>query len=74
MLPEKLMTAKEVAELLQVSEDWVYLRARTKQLPAVRVGGIVRFRPSDVRAVIGLPDEPRTVTTLKLVGDSREEG
>jgi excisionase family DNA binding protein len=51
---EKLLTAEEVALLLNVSTAWVYDHADRKQprIPCVRLGKSVRFRPEDVRAFI----------------------
>ena len=45
---EKLLTGREVAELLQVNPKTVERMARAGRLPSVRVCGRVRFRPSDI--------------------------
>lgn len=47
---ERLLTAEQVAELLQVSESMVYKLRRTGALPAVRVGALLRFNIEAVRA------------------------
>ncbi|MGI8462321.1 MAG: helix-turn-helix domain-containing protein [Solirubrobacterales bacterium] len=44
----KLITADEVAELLQVPKSWVYRACREGALPAVRCGRYVRFDPADI--------------------------
>jgi excisionase family DNA binding protein len=46
----ELMTIKEVAKKLGVSENWVYshLRAREPLVPHVRLGGNIRFREEDI--------------------------
>jgi excisionase family DNA binding protein len=51
---EKLLTAEEVAQLLNVSAAWVYDHADRKQpaIPCVRLGRSVRFRPEDVRTFV----------------------
>jgi excisionase family DNA binding protein len=51
---EKLLTAEEVAQILNVSRAWVYDHAYRKQpaIPCVRLGKAVRFRPEDVRTFI----------------------
>ena len=51
---ETLLTAREVAAILKVSYCWVKDHATRKQprLPCVRVGDLLRFRPSDIRAFI----------------------
>ena len=51
---ETLLTAQEVAAILKVSYCWVKDHATRKQprLPCVRVGGLLRFRPVDIRQFI----------------------
>jgi excisionase family DNA binding protein len=51
---ERLLTAEDVAQLLNVSTAWVYDHADRKQpaIPCVRLGKSVRFRPEDVRAFV----------------------
>ena len=51
---EKLLTAEEVARILNVSTAWVYDHADRKrpQVPSVRLGKAVRFRPEDVLTFI----------------------
>ena len=46
----KLMTIKDVAKKLGVSENWVYshLRVRKPLVPHVRLGGNIRFREEDI--------------------------
>jgi excisionase family DNA binding protein len=51
--PSRLLTIKQVAELLQVPESWVYGRTRVRyhgRLPGVRIGKYWRFRESDIIA------------------------
>jgi excisionase family DNA binding protein len=50
----ELMTIKEVAKKLGVSENWIYshLRDRMPLLPHVRLGGHIRFREADVEVWI----------------------
>ena len=42
----KLLSVRELAAQLGVSGDWVY--SHLKQLPVVRLGRHVRFRPDDI--------------------------
>jgi excisionase family DNA binding protein len=51
---EKLLTAEEVAQILNVSTAWVYDHAERKHplIPSVRLGKVVRFRPEDMRAFV----------------------
>lgn len=49
---EKLLTAKQVAEWLSVSEKWVYahIAEGEPRIPAKRLGGAVRFQASEIEA------------------------
>ena len=40
----RLLTADQVADLLQVPTSWVYAEARAGRIPHVRVGRYRRFR------------------------------
>lgn len=65
--PEPLMTAEEVATYLNVSPSMVYKLRRTRVLPAVQIGSLLRFPPEAVRAYSrgeppptgGAPEVPR---------------
>lgn len=50
----ELMTIKDLAKKLGVSENWVYchLRVRKPLLPHVRLGGHIRFREEDIEVWI----------------------
>ena len=51
--PEKLLTADEVAEILQVSLTTVYRRMQTGELPHIKLGHRqVRVKPEDLEAYI----------------------
>lgn len=45
-----LWTADDVAQYLKVSRSWVYHRAESGELPYVRIGALLRFQPSAIRA------------------------
>jgi excisionase family DNA binding protein len=47
---ERLMTADEVAAVLQVARGWVYAATRRNEIPHVRLGRYVRYRPSAIEA------------------------
>ena len=49
---EKLTTAEWVAEKMGIPLPSIYDYARRGILPCVRVGKLVRFRPSDIDAFI----------------------
>jgi len=43
-----ILTIKEVAEYLKVTERTIYRLAAAKKIPAFKVGGIWRFRATDI--------------------------
>jgi excisionase family DNA binding protein len=47
-LVDPLLTADEVAALLQVTKAWVYAQTRAKRIPHVPLGRYVRYRRSAV--------------------------
>lgn len=51
-LVQPLLKPEEVAERLNVTTSWVYLAARTRKLPSVRLGRNVRFREADINEFI----------------------
>jgi excisionase family DNA binding protein len=44
----RLLTAKEVGELLQLNVSWVLDAARRNAIPHIRLGRYVRFRRTDI--------------------------
>lgn len=46
--PDRLLTAAEVGELLQVRSSWVLDAARRNAIPHIRLGRYVRFRRADI--------------------------
>jgi excisionase family DNA binding protein len=58
---DKLLTADEVASLMQVTPAWVYAECRRNALPHLRLGRYVRFRRSAIdRWLDGSERGPRT--------------
>jgi excisionase family DNA binding protein len=55
---ESMMTARQVAELLGVHENWVYDHAATGVLPSYKIGGTRRFDPTEVRRFIAEHRQP----------------
>jgi excisionase family DNA binding protein len=49
---EPMMTARQVAELLGVHENWVYDQAASGVLPSYKIGGTRRFLPEELRGWI----------------------
>jgi excisionase family DNA binding protein len=59
---ETLWDARDVATYLKVSRSWVYQKAEAGLLPYLKVGGLVRFVPEQVRQFVlgsGGPGAPR---------------
>ena len=48
--PETLWDARDVATFLKTSRAWVYLHAEQGTLPSIRIGGLRRFWPAQIRA------------------------
>lgn len=44
----EILTIKDVAEYLKVTERTIYRLAAAKKMPAFKVGGIWRFRMTDI--------------------------
>ena len=55
---ESMMTARQVAELLGVHENWVYDQAASGELPSYKIGGTRRFDPDELRGWIAEHREP----------------
>jgi|HubBroStandDraft_6_1064221.scaffolds.fasta_scaffold552503_2 excisionase family DNA binding protein len=51
-LPARLLTAEEVAEIMNVDIRTVRRRIKDKTLPIVRFGRLVRIRPEVLAALI----------------------
>lgn len=64
---ESMMTARQVAELLGVHENWVYDQAASGGLPSYKIGGARRFRPDEIEAWLSAqrstPAAPQVVPT-----------
>ncbi len=49
-MSEQLWDVNDVAKYLKVSRSWVYQRVAAGLLPYARIGALVRFRASRIRA------------------------
>jgi excisionase family DNA binding protein len=49
-MTEPLWTAADVAAFLKASRSWVYLHTDDGTLPSVKLGGLRRFIPEQIRA------------------------
>jgi excisionase family DNA binding protein len=59
---ESLMSARQVAELLGVHENWVYDQAARGDLPSYKIGGTRRFDPDELRGWLAEHREGRPET------------
>ena len=50
--PAPLLTYRQVAKLLAVSERTIFTLAKRGDLPGVKIGGQVRFDPRDLESFI----------------------
>ena len=57
----EVMTVSEVAEYLRVNPQTVYRKAKSGELPAVRIGRAIRFRRAELDAWIKGAQEPAQV-------------
>ena len=48
---EPLWTVTETAKFFRASRSWVYHRAEVGLLPCLRIGGLLRFSPTAMRAL-----------------------
>lgn len=48
--PERLWIVSDVQGFLRVSETWVYSHVASGDLPYLRVGGLLRFWPSEIQS------------------------
>ena len=49
---DQLWNVRDVARYLRASRSWVYKAAERNTIPAVRVGSLLRFDPSAIRAYV----------------------
>lgn len=57
-----MMTARQVAKLLGVHENWVYDQAVAGVLPSYKIGGTRRFLPDELRSWIAEHRQPSRAT------------
>ena len=48
----RLLTVRDVADMLNVKESWVYIKTETRELPHVKLGRYLRFRLSDIESYL----------------------
>lgn len=67
---EALWDSKDVANFLKASRSWVYLHAEDGTLPSVRIGGLRRFIPAEIRA-LSRGERDRLAPVVPLAGKGR---
>jgi len=70
LLPENLWTVRDVAAYLKASISYVYKAAERGELPCLRIGSMLRFDPSAIRAFVGYCTGPGSAMPA-LAGLSR---
>jgi excisionase family DNA binding protein len=58
IVEEQMMTARQVAAMLGVHENWVYDQAATGVLPSYKIGGTRRFLADELRGWIAEHRQP----------------
>ena len=66
-MTDRLLDAKEIAEMLGVPESWVRESARSGAMPCVRLGRYVRFDLADVERWVDDRKQPGRAITLRRV-------
>jgi len=56
-MAEDILTIKEVAEYLKVTERTLYRLVQERKIPAFKVGGSWRFRKAEINTWIGKQTE-----------------
>lgn len=62
---DSLWTVSDVMAYLKASQSWVYGKVADGSLPALRVGGLLRFKSSTVIAWAEGTEQTAAVVTLK---------
>ena len=62
---QRLLTAREVAEILRININSVYIWARAGRLPRVKVGDNVRFKEEDIERFINREKENDETTARR---------
>jgi excisionase family DNA binding protein len=68
---EQLLTVKEVSQILQVTEDYVRVMCRKRQIPCMKIGYDWRFDKADIDTWLEEKKQPcikdiRVVKNLKF--------
>jgi excisionase family DNA binding protein len=55
-----LLDVHEAAAFLKVSRSWIYARVERNEMPHIRVGGLIRFVPAQLRDWTFAKDQGKT--------------
>lgn len=67
MMPDRLLDAAEVADLLAVPVSWVRETTRAGRMPYVQLGRYVRYQRADVLAWLDTCRSPGSAATFRTV-------
>ncbi|MHB9840553.1 helix-turn-helix transcriptional regulator [Paraburkholderia terrae] len=71
---EKLLTVNDLADLLNIQKRSVYVARYTRGNlpPAIKIGGLLRFRPDDVETwLANQPASPRNLARAEALAKRR---
>ncbi len=51
-MSDRAWKTKDVADFLQASESWVRHAAANGKLPCTKIGGLLRFDPAEIKALV----------------------
>jgi excisionase family DNA binding protein len=65
-MTDKLLTIKQVQEILGVGRDFIYSRIKTGQLKSIKLGKYRRFRETDIIALYTPEDASKIDENLEV--------
>jgi excisionase family DNA binding protein len=68
----RLLTCKDVAEILQISPAKSYAMAKTGEIPSVNFGRLVRVHPDDLEGFIS-ENRVSKDKSHKLIGQTKDQ-
>jgi excisionase family DNA binding protein len=60
-----LWKVTNVAKFLQVSRSWVYHAADSGRLPSLKVGGLLRFQPDEIKEWVQRQGRSNNVLSMR---------
>ena len=68
-MPDRLLTAREVAERLNISRSYVYYLVRVGELPSIRIRRAIRVRPRALELFIAASEHQASIASPRRSGD-----